>query len=144
MATRADICDAALSWVGTPYRHGACVCQAGVDCAMLLVGVAKTCELLPYDWRPDAYSTQWHLHRTEPLLEQTIARMGGVLMPRMQAQAGDIALMLFGRVESHAGILMPGGRIIHATLESGKVIHHHFGGDWHARWTRAYAFVGVC
>jgi hypothetical protein len=46
-------------------------------------------------------------------------------------------------VASHAGILMDDARLIHATLQDMRVVHHGFTGDWCARWACTYAYPGV-
>ena len=73
---RAQICAEALTWLGTPFHHLACVKHVGVDCAMLLYGVGRAVGLVSAMWSPPIYSPEWHLHRTEPLLEQTIVGFG--------------------------------------------------------------------
>ena len=144
VASRDALCAEALRWEGTPYHHEACLRGIGVDCVMLLVGVARACSLLPPTYRPAHYSPEWHLHQRRPALARGIFALGApVLIPTESAQPGDIILMQFGRTDSHAGILLPGGQLIHAALSSRAVVRHPFTGDWRARWTMSFAFPGV-
>jgi cell wall-associated NlpC family hydrolase len=122
MSARQSIVDEAISWLGTPYHHCGAIKGAGVDCAMLLVGVYQNCGYTPLDFDPRPYSTQWHLHRSEELYLQwlTAARAQPTGTPR----AGDVAVWRFGRTYSHAGILVGEDRVVHALKDTGCVTLH--------------------
>ena len=64
---RRQVVDAAYAWLLTPYHHQAQVKGGGADCAMFPLAVYQECGLIPADYLAPAYSSQWHLHRSEEL-----------------------------------------------------------------------------
>lgn len=144
MDPRAAIIAEALTWEGTPYHHQACVKGVGVDCAMLLVGIARGCGRIPTDWWPVPYSPEWHYHQTTELLEQTILGLGGQKLHTIgEAPPGAILLFRFGAGQpmSHAGIVLPGAQLIHAVAPR-AVIRHGLRGRWRRAVVAAYDFPG--
>ncbi len=102
----------ALTWVGTPWHHAACVKGAGVDCVGLLRGVYNNVGLtdiaasdIPY-YPPDIM-----LHRNEETVLNVIERYGREILDPMP---GDVVLWKFGRIFAHAAIVMEWPRVIHA------------------------------
>jgi cell wall-associated NlpC family hydrolase len=71
---RDNVVRAAKAWIGTPYHHKAAVKKAGADCAMFPVAVYKECGIIPADYHPPEYSTQWHLHRSDELYLKEIEK----------------------------------------------------------------------
>ena len=140
MATRADICAAALTWQWTPYHHGAYLKEVGCDCIGLLIGVAREVGILPESWRPCVYSPQWHVHRNEELLRETLHTLGAPCLPLAERLPGHILLFKFGKVCSHAAILLPEHRIIHAVRSVRRVVVTTLTGDWLLRLQAVYAF----
>jgi NlpC/P60 family putative phage cell wall peptidase len=143
-AVRAQICAEALTWLGTPFHHLACVKHVGVDCAMLLAGVGKAVGLVPPHWWPPPYAPEWHLHRTEPLLEQTIVGFGCQPVSLAARQPGDICLFQWpgGLVLSHAALLVAPDLLVHAILDD-QVRQHSLRGRWRERLRACYAFPGI-
>lgn len=120
MTTRAEVCQAAREWLGTPYHHLADVKGAGVDCAMILVRVYADLGLAPAHLDPRPYAPDWHLHRSE---EKYLGWVERFAQPVATAQPGDIALWRFGRAFSHAAIVLDAdGTIIHAYRDAGAVV----------------------
>lgn len=99
---RQAVVAAARSYIGTPYHHHGKIKGVGVDCGTLLTlvfaeaGVRDSIEL-------GQYSTQWHLHRGEPIYEDTVKAAGchEVEEPKL----GDIVLYKIGRQFAHGGIV---------------------------------------
>lgn len=137
------IITAAHQWVGTPYHHQACVKQVGVDCAMLIVGIARELNLIQPDAALPSYSVQWHLHNRDELLQQQLVDHNCALIENHLMQPGDILGFKFGRVTSHLGIMVSSTTFIHACREAGKVVENTLSGDWFKRWTVTYSFPGV-
>ena len=108
----------ALSWIGTPYHHQAMVKGAGVDCAMILIGVFKNCGLMKDIELPE-YSSQWHLHRNEEKYLDTIIKY---LKPTTDPKPGDVALFKFGRTVSHSAIVIDYPQVVHAYNRSGVIL----------------------
>ncbi len=117
---RAAVCSEARRWIGTPWHHRARVLGAGVDCAQLLLAVYTEVGLLrPGQGDPGAYPMDWHLHRDDDrFLRGMLACGRAVAAPR----PGDAALFKFGRVASHAAIVIEPGVIVHAYAPEGAVV----------------------
>ena len=109
----------ALSWVGTPWHHQARVKGAGVDCGQILAAVFEEAGILPHV-EPGAYPNDFMLHRDEErfmgLVETYAHKLEGLPLP------GDIVLYRYGRVVSHAGIVVAWPRIIHAYAPASAVV----------------------
>jgi cell wall-associated NlpC family hydrolase len=112
MTTREDVIAEARTWVKTKWHHRACVKGAGVDCVFFLVGVYNAVGLtdiadedIPY------YPIDIMLHRSEETVIDVVLRYAHeVAEPKM----GDIAVWKFGRIYSHAAIVIDWPHIIHA------------------------------
>jgi cell wall-associated NlpC family hydrolase len=110
---RAAVVAAARGFIGTRYRRGAAVKGVGMDCAtMISLAFTEAGARPPIVIKP--YSSQWHLHSTEPLYEQAIEDNGGKLID--VPQVGDIVLYFQGLQFAHGAIVTGTGplRIIHA------------------------------
>lgn len=111
---------AARQWLGTPYHHQARLRGVGVDCAGLVVGVARELDMVApgfdvagYSRRPDGWSfLEWS--------DQHMARI-----PRASMAPGDCVVVRFSKHPQHIGILgdyQHGGlSIIHALVGHGVV-----------------------
>ena len=133
----------ALTWEHTPYHAQACLKGVGVDCAMLLVGVARACGCLPPDWTPAPYSPEWHCHQKAERLRDTLEAVGAVPLPQ-EGQPGDIVTFRMRPHEpiSHLGIVLPGIDVLHA-LWGRAVLRHRLVGRWARMIAGYYAFPGV-
>lgn len=144
MITREDIVNEATSWYETPYHHKARLKGVGVDCAMLVAGVAIQLNILPTDFVIPEYSVQWHLHNDEEKLLEILDGVNCIkLANKEDAQLGDILTFQYGRVTSHLGILINDNQIIHARVDFGKVVINDLDEDMLNRWTNTYRFPGV-
>ncbi len=120
MATRKDICDKALEYLGTPFHHQGRLKGIGVDCAGLIVCVAKELglhydDLKNYPRIPDGKSLR-DILKNNTAKEKTIA----------EAQPGDILLMRFLNEPQHVALVMPNNQIIHSYMRIRKVTIHNF------------------
>lgn len=115
---RAAIRIEALSWLRTPYHHGARVKHAGVDCLQLLCAVYEACGLVPHIETPH-YAQDIMLHAGT---ETYLAGLEQYAQPTDNPQLGDVAIWKFGRIFSHAGILLEDGQVVHALVSEGRVI----------------------
>jgi cell wall-associated NlpC family hydrolase len=89
------------------------------------------------------YTRDWHLHNSTELLMQGIEALGGLRVALSAIQPGDILLFRYAHAASHAGILLPGPRLIHAKRQAGRVICHRFTLAAHPELDAAYVFPGV-
>lgn len=117
-AQQAAVRTAALSWVGTPYRHRQRVkgSRGGVDCAQLLIAVFADAGLItPFD--PGNYPPDWHLHVADERYMQYVLRYASETRPPWQI--GDV-LMFRGRPwpsAGHAAIFVGGDQLVHAVAQ---------------------------
>jgi cell wall-associated NlpC family hydrolase len=118
---RNQVVEEAKSFVGTPYHHGQSVKYAGVDCVTLLILVFRTVGLVPADFNPGYYSTDWYLHKSEELYMGGVEKYARRLMNVTEAQPGDVALYKIGRCVSHGGILIGDGLLVHANRKARQV-----------------------
>lgn len=68
------------------------------------------------------YSPEWHLHRGEEVYIDWLQRYCRRLPTGAQPQPGDIALYRYGRLYAHGGIVLEGGRVLHAYVARGVII----------------------
>lgn len=143
------VCDVAKTWLDTPYRHQAMVKgeDGAVDCAMLVVGVALECNLIT---REDTalipnYPREWHLHNDYPLLTPLLESFGCKEKGVDKLYPGDILVFKLGNTESHLGILLEDGTMIHAygSQTVNKVAINSLSGKWLRRLTKVYKFPGL-
>lgn len=116
---RAAIVAEALSWLGTPYHHHGRLKGVGVDCAQILLAVYCDALQLAPPLDVGHYSTQWHLHRSEELYLDWLAKAGA---RRVEApEPGDITMFRVGRTFSHSGI-WTGEHWVHAWHDAGVIL----------------------
>ena len=139
MTLRDEICAEALTWLGTPYHHLACLKGIGVDCGRLLEGIAKATGRVDPHWKPGAYSPEHHFHRKEELYKAYFLPMGCVPVAWEAIAPGVILTFRVGHVVSHSGIMMPDYQIVHAVHRFG-VIMHSLQMPWVTRHDQAYDF----
>jgi len=116
---RAVVC-AARAWLGTPYHHQARVRHAGADCAMFPIAVYQECGVLPADYAPPEYSVQWHLHRSDEIYLNEIARFAREIAG--PPKPADFMVFRFGRAFSHGAIVIEWPLIIHAYANRGVIL----------------------
>jgi cell wall-associated NlpC family hydrolase len=118
-ADRARIVAEALTWLRTPYHHGARLKGVGVDCAQLPIGVyAEAGFIEPFE--PEPYPHDWHLHRSaERYLTEVMRFAREITMD--QAGPGDLILYRFGRAYAHGVIIIDYPVVLHAVLREGLV-----------------------
>jgi cell wall-associated NlpC family hydrolase len=115
---RARVIEAALSWVGTPYRQLGYTKgpQGAVDCSMLLVAALVEGRVFePFDPRP--YSPTWFLARSE---EKYLAWLGTIGEQTETPQPGDVMVFHYGRCYAHSGIIIDDNYIVHAFADQRK------------------------
>lgn len=143
MSTRAAIVAAARGWIGTPYMHQQRMRGVGIDCAGLVIAVARECGLVDEGFDLTGYAMQ----PDGSLLGITDAHMCRVAAP----QPGDVAVFRIEHEPQHLGIVadyVHGGlSVIHALDQRGhkrgRVVEHRIDDEWRSRIVAAYALPGV-
>lgn len=119
MSWRDAVISEAMTWLGTPYHHAAAIKGVGVDCLYLLAEVYTACGIIDKPEIPH-YPVDIMLHRgDETYLQGILQHAAAVRIP----QRGDVALFKFGRMYSHAAIVLDWPQVIHSYRnERGVVI----------------------
>lgn len=133
--TAADILTAARACLNTPFVHQGRINGLALDCAGLIIHVAKTLGL-PYEDHAGYARLPGN-----GLLEAALDQQPG-LSRVFDLQAGDVILMKFGGDPQHLGIC-GGENIIHAYQPVGKVCEHTLTDAWRRRIVRIYRFNEV-
>lgn len=141
MNQRQLIVDEALTWIGTPWHHEACVKGHGVDCANFLAGVYVNVGLIE-PFVIERYPPDWHLHSDDPrFLKVVETYCRKVDAPKM----GDIVMFKIARAAAHGAILIDPARMViaHAWKEEGKVTLTDLpGSPWEPRVCGYYRWTG--
>ena len=140
---RTKIVHEALSWIGTPYVEQARVKGVGVDCAMLVAGIAINLGLISDKLNIEPYDIQYHLHNREEKLLSILEGFGCIR--KSEGQVGDILAFRFGRSCSHLGVLIDNQQFIHAKYDmpNPRVVSNILGGEYLPRLQAIYSFPGV-
>lgn len=146
--TRADIIEAARSFLGTPFVHQARQRGVGVDCVGLLMEAGRACGLPVKDFT--RYSRQ-----PNPRVFLHHFRENFHEIPVGDASPGDALAFWwrssrkFGRLPQHAGLIVDrmgapaGAGLLHSFTDSGKVLEVDLAEPWVSRIHSAWAFKGV-
>lgn len=140
MKTRAEVVAEARSWAGTPWVHQQRTKGAAVDCAGLVIGVARALGLVP-----ECFDIQGYVRVPDGSL---LDRCGEVMtrIDKATMQPGDVLVVATDSEPAHMGILgdyRHGGlSLIHAANNRG-VIEHRLMFARNLRFKAAYALPGV-
>lgn len=115
--TQRAIVNEAMSWDGTPYHHHGRIKGVGVDCAMILCEVYHAVGLVERV-DPGNYPTDWHQHQHREMYREWLERYADKVD---DPQPGDVLLYKFGKVGSHAAIVLDYPKVIHAYIREGVV-----------------------
>jgi NlpC/P60 family putative phage cell wall peptidase len=136
----------ARTWIGTPWQHQARSRGAGVDCAGLVIGVARALGLVPTDMDVNHYSRMPDGH--------SLLAHCGEWMHRIHAddaQPGDVLVMRFDMHPQHLAIVadyLHGGlSIVHALdcrdRKRARVLEHRLAPELRSKIVAAYVLPGV-
>jgi len=142
---REDVVAETESWVGTPFHHEGRQKGVGVDCAGLIIGIAKNLGLA--DWDFLGYSRQPHPATTLGLLNELESKNIIRRIPIQDAKPGDFYLFRILEDPQHFGIIVSEDRIVHAMWKKNKSVSKcvktRFHKYWSERIVAAYRFSGV-
>jgi cell wall-associated NlpC family hydrolase len=133
--TQDDIVAAARLALDTPFQHQGRLAGQALDCAGLIIHVAKTLGIEPIDVQ--AYGRSPH----QGLLKATLDNNPSVEAVAFR-QAGDILLMRFDSEPQHLAICA-GDTMIHSYLNVGKVCEHRISSMWSSKIVAVYRFKDV-
>lgn len=146
MITRAMIVAEALTWVGTPFAHYQCCKGAGVDCAHLIIGVGKSLHIFSPDFKVPYYPPQWHRHKENSLLLDTLYENNFSEKSICSMTLGDVVVFKFELNECHIGILAAENMLVHAWNGriTQKIVHTRFPSGWKSKNLKhCFAYPGV-
>jgi len=134
------VLEEAMTWIGTPWHHGARVKGVGVDCLQFLVAVYTKAGLIS-NVDPGKYPRDWHLHKNEARFINGLLRfttpVGG------ETQPGDVVMFSYGRHAAHGSIYLGENQIIHAWRDAGCVTVSPIAGQLLVRYAGAYRVRGL-
>ena len=107
---RSTIVAEALTWLRTPWHHGARLKGVGVDCAQILVAVYNDADIVE-NFYPEKYPIDWNLHKEDQRFMNYLLRYTEKTEVPLPA---DIAMFRYGRQPAHGAIVVQWPLIIHA------------------------------
>lgn len=126
----------ARQWLDVPWVHQG-RSRAGVDCAGLLVMLARKHHLTGFD-------VEGYARQPDGTLEAAIASAGctpGLL------RVGALVCMRFNRLPQHVALITPyvhgGLAVLHALSTRGKVVEHRLDERWQRHICSTWALPGV-
>lgn len=138
--TRADVIAEALTWVGTPWRHQACLKGVAVDCIGLIAGVALACGSADAQRFMDTPACRNYGRTPDPTV--LLAACAEFMDPTDAPVPGDVLVLRFEIEPMHFAFLMPAGYILHAWSSFG-VVHHRYNDTWRGRTLGAWSLRGI-
>jgi cell wall-associated NlpC family hydrolase len=94
--SRAQVIRTAESFMGTPFRIGAAIAGAGVDCGWFLILCYR--DVCPTPVEVPRFTRDWHLHTIE---ERYLRLIAPFTHPVERPQPGDVALFRLSRTQQH-------------------------------------------
>lgn len=120
MTTAADIVAEAYTWLDTPWKHQHRTKGVAVDCAGLVIGVARELGLVAPDFDFTGYGRQAD-GTLLAVCERFMTRI-----PRDQMGPGDVLVVAVEADPQHMGVLVPyrhgGVSLVHAASNAGRVV----------------------
>lgn len=133
--TGEQVAAAAREWLGTPWHHQGRVKGVGVDCAGVVLGVARDLGLSEFDM-----TGYGHRPNSRELQELCHSHMTPV--PVAEARLGDVLLIEVDNQPQHLAIVSDVG-MIHAFAPLRRVVEHRLDDAWTARIVAAFRMPGV-
>lgn len=106
----------ARSWIGTPFVHQGRLPGVQLDCAGMIICIARTRGHVPPDWDVPNYAAQPDKSNIVDACEQHLRRI-----PIADAQPGDVLCIAWDRWPQHLGILG-----VYAPLRTERTLIHAF------------------
>lgn len=139
---RSDVVSAAKAWLGTKYEHQHRSKTAGVDCAGLVIAVAKDLNLVEqdfdvngYDRVPDGKSLLAYCDRFMQRVEINDARDGDVVVIRWESDPQHLGFLV--------PYIVPGHHALIHSINGRGVIEHRLTPQLKRKIVAAYRLPGV-
>ena len=127
----------ARRWIGTPFHHQGRALGVGVDCAGVVVMVAKALSLSDFDT-----TNYGHVPNGDEMERILAENMDRVQLD--QRRAGDVLHFAFDAEPQHLAILTEENTIIHAySLQPRRVVEVPLDAVWLARARGVYRYKGL-
>jgi cell wall-associated NlpC family hydrolase len=139
MDFRQRIVNEAREWVGTPYRHFSSVKGSGADCGLFIMKVYENVGLINYV-QPAFYPVDWAFHNPTGEMFEQIVKGYCIEISKGEEGLGDIILYKFGKVLSHAAIIVENDMIIHSEKPVGVKLSNRWTCDWSDRERKYYTW----
>lgn len=136
-----DVVNAAMLWIGTPYKHQHSTRGQGCDCLGLIRGVWRDVKG-PEPEQAPPYSPSWGEGDRDDVLLRAATEH---LIPVQTKQPGDVLIfrMMANAVAKHCGFYADGHDLIHAYQGAGGVARHSLNLPWERRIVGVFRFPGV-
>lgn len=121
--SRLKIVEISKTWLGTPFHMNGKVKSAGVDCATFLSETFTEAGLIAHI-DAGTYKSDFHLHRSEEIYLEWINKYCHKI-DLSEAQPADILLFRFGRIVSHAVLVVNFPKLIHVDTECSYINFDH-------------------
>lgn len=133
--TRAEVVAAGRAWLGTPFHHQGRLRGVGVDCAGVIIGIAKELKLSTFDvtgygHRPDGREMESLCH--------SHMRCGVIT----KKQPGDVLLLEVDKQPQHLALATDIG-MLHAYAPLRRVVEHRIDEDWSSRIVAVFILPGI-
>jgi cell wall-associated NlpC family hydrolase len=143
MTTRAEVVAEARTWLGTPFGHQQRTKGLAVDCAGLVIGVARNLGLVPACFDVSGYARQPDGASLMRACDEAMTRIA-----QADLQPGDVVVVAFDRFPGHVGIVgdhLHGGlSIIHALgVTARRVVETQLVFFRSMRFVAAYRLPGI-
>lgn len=132
--TRQQVVDKAREYLGTPHIHHGRLKGIGIDCAGLLICIARELGISEKDFNNTNYSP---INNGSELLSEVLGKCHEI--PNEDGRPADVVIMEVFRHPQHCGLLTDVG-IIHSF---NSVIEHIIDGPWQGRIRRTFVIDAV-
>lgn len=139
MVSRSEVLAEARTWIGTRFQHQGRVKGAGVDCAGLVIGVARDLGLA--DAKVEGYS-----RHPDGVSLLAFCRQYMLSVAVGEAVPADVLIFSFASHPQHLAFRSElDGRpaLIHAFADARCVVEHDFDEVWQSRLRAAFRIPGV-
>jgi cell wall-associated NlpC family hydrolase len=133
--TREQIVAAARRWLGTPFHHQGRLKGVGVDCAGVIVEVARELKIGDVD-------VQGYGHRPDSRELEQLCRDHMTLIPFDQSKPGDVLLIMIDSAPQHLAFRTDVG-LLHSYAPARRVVEHGIDQGWADKIVAAFILPGV-